>query len=1075
MTNAAAELAQVRASITALEAQRSFLGDAVVDPALAALREKLAALEAQSRVTQQRKLVTVVFADVTGFTALTETMDAEVVAGFMNDLWSLVDRAITRHGGRIDKHIGDAVMALWGADNVREDDPEMAVRAALAMQGAIDDFCKDHSVPLAIRIGVNTGPALVGRVATTGEFTALGDTINLASRLEHAAPVGGVLISHDTYRQVRGVFDVVTREPILVKGKAAPVQTYLVLRAKPRSFRMATRGVEGVETRMVGRDREIAQLQAAYRAAIDGRTTQLITVIGEAGVGKSRLLYEFDNWFELQPEMVTYYKGRCTPNSLTIPFGLFRDLFAYRFEILDSDSAPVALGKFQAGMAGYVQPDQAAVTGHWLGFDFSASDAVSRLLGGSGFAETARAYLMRYFRGVLAEGPALIMLEDIHWSDEPSLDLVNYLTATLPAEALLVVAATRPSLFERRPGWGESEAVFHKIDLAPLSRHASRALVEEILQKVDDIPDNLRDLIVDSAEGNPFYVEEIIKMLIDQGVIERVTSYELRVTSEEASSRSQVASSKGQEASQEGTDLPPATRHLPLAERWLVRTDKLAGLKVPPTLIGLLQARLDRLPDLERASLQRASVIGRIFWDNAVADLAQWSIEDIRPSLDAAYRRELVFRRERSSFAEAEEYIFKHNLLRDVAYETVLLKDRIELHGRAARWLELHAGERIVEYLSLIAEHYILALEGLRAAAMLERSGYEAAATGSNRPAREALERALTLREAAGETTGPAVTRTLIILGQTLRSLGEFTAAEATLERAVAVARVAGDTVAEAEALGHLVFVLADRGRFDRAQGLAADALTLARATDGVCLPLVLLAAASAAWSVGDLDGAETAALEAIDRAARSGDEATEYRALNTLGNIMLNRRELERADAYYEAALAKARAAGNLSMEATLLINRGNNAYLRADYTAAQQFTQAARDRLDDLGERANMPLVLINLAQANLKAGDIPAAQAGAREALSLAIALEMQPMVMWAIFLCGQILVAAGKYDRGLALFGLARAQPAPEHQLLVEIDEEVAGLGLPPEQVETGLAAGAALDFDTVVQEILDGDW
>ena len=337
------EITQLRAAMTAIEAQRPLLGNSVVDAALAPMREKLAALEAQAHPAQQRKLATVLFADVFGFTALSEMMDAEVVAGIMNDLWTLVDRAITAHGGHIDKHIGDAVMALWGADAGREDDPEMAVRAGLAMQTAIDAFCKTHNAPLALRIGINTGPVVLGSVGTTGELTAMGDAVNLASRLEHAAPVGHVLISHDTYRHVRGIFDVVAQEPFIVKGKTEPVQAYVVKRAKPRAFRLGTRGVEGIETRMIGRDAELLALENVYITAADDAETQVAIVIGEAGVGKSRLLYEFENWLELRPERILYFKGRSTPNTRHVPFSLFRDLFAFRFDIRDNDSATVAL------------------------------------------------------------------------------------------------------------------------------------------------------------------------------------------------------------------------------------------------------------------------------------------------------------------------------------------------------------------------------------------------------------------------------------------------------------------------------------------------------------------------------------------------------------------------------------------------------------------------------------------------------------------------------------------------------------------------------------------------------------
>jgi class 3 adenylate cyclase len=266
------DIQQLEQAIAALEGQRGILGDAVVDAALAPMREKLAALQAQAVPSeQQRKQVTVLFADVSGFTAMSETLDAEEVTEIMNALWARLDAAITAQGGQIDKHIGDAVMALWGVESAREDDPERAIRAALAMQAEIRNFVETQQLASRqMRIGLNTGPVLLGEVGTTHEFTAMGDAVNLASRLEHAAPVGGVLISHATYRQVRGVFDVQAQAPLAVKGKAAPVQTYVVLQAKPRAFRMGTRGVEGIETHMVGRDAELLTLQSAFADALDG-------------------------------------------------------------------------------------------------------------------------------------------------------------------------------------------------------------------------------------------------------------------------------------------------------------------------------------------------------------------------------------------------------------------------------------------------------------------------------------------------------------------------------------------------------------------------------------------------------------------------------------------------------------------------------------------------------------------------------------------------------------------------------------------------------------------------------------
>jgi class 3 adenylate cyclase/tetratricopeptide (TPR) repeat protein len=1043
------EIAQVEAAIAALSAQRSILGDAVVDTALGPLRDKLASLLAQSQPGQQRKLATVLFADVSGFTALSEMRDAEVVAAVMNDLWAAVDRAILGHGGHIDKHIGDAVMALWGIDGAREDDPEMAVRGALAMQAAVVSFCATHDVPIALRIGVNTGLMLIGAMGTTGEITAMGEAVNLASRLETAAPVGGVLISHDTYRHIRGLFDVLVQEPLKVKGKADPVRTYVVARAKPRAFRQFTRGVEGVETQMIGRDRELLLLQSAFNDAVAHSETRLVTIVGEAGVGKSRLLYEFDNWLELHPSRILYFKGRSTANLQNVPHSLFRDLFAFRFDIRDSDSTAVALAKFQAGMQDILETGQADVIGHWLGFDFGASAAVQPLLGSGDLGGVARAHLTRYFRTVATVQPVVLLLEDIHWADDQSLDLVGYLAAAVSEAQFLLIALSRPMLFERRPDWGKGQATFHKVELAPLPRHAGQALVDEILQRVDSVPDTLRNLILDTAEGNPFYIEEMVKMLMDRGVI-------VRSADPETESLSRGPMSTG-------------------AQLWHIRPDRLAALQVPSTLTALLQARLDSLSSAERAALQRAAVVGRLFWDGAVADLSQIPLDDLRPTLAAVRQRELIFRREHSSFAEAEEYVFKHNLLRDVAYETVLLKYRTVLHSQAARWLESHAGERRDEYLGLIAEHYIQADEGLKAADLLERSGYEAISVGAFAAARRALERGLALREAAGETDNTAITRALIALGESLVRLGDYPAAEAALERGLAGARAAGDWGAAANALSQLAQRFLDFGLYDHAEAYAADALHLARQADDAILPAVLMRCSGVAWRRGNLDTAEALTVEALTVAHARGDVNNEISALNTLGIIAGRRREQSQAAEYFRLSLAMARAAGNLSRESNALANLGVAAYECGDYETARTHALASLTKTRELGELYQSTFDLANLAQANLKLGDVTAAREGAREVITLSLTLGTQPNVLYGVQLFAEILAAEGQTNRALLLYGLARAHPALEHQSLVTIDEDLSELGLSPAVLDRGLATGAALDLDTVVAEILDGKW
>jgi len=1050
MSGTITEIDQLRAGMTALEAQRAILGDATVESALGPMREKLTVLEAQSQAAQQRKQATVLFADVSGFTAMSETMDAENVAGVMNDLWALVDAAIVDHGGRIDKHIGDAVMALWGADVVREDDPERAVRAALAMQAAVAAFCTTHNAPLALRIGVNTGPVVIGAVGTTGEFTALGDTVNLASRLERAAPVEGVLIGYDTYRHVHGVFDLLPQEPLVVKGKTETVQTYVVLRAKPRAFHMTTRGVEGIETRMVGRDRELGMLRDAYADAVEGNEARLITVVGEAGVGKSRLLIEFNRWLPLSPERL--YRGRATLNGRSVGFGLFRDLLASRFDILDSDSTVTAREKFRAGFSNVLEPDQADIVGRWLGFNFSSSDAVARLLVDSGFGETAHRYLFRAFRALAAAEPLVFMLEDIHWADDPSLDLAAQLVQTLGEARLLIIAAARPALYEHRPNWGEGDTAFRRINLPPLSKRATRTLVEEVVQRVDDIPDSLRALITDVAEGNPFYVEELVKMLIDQGIIERTLPNPL--------------------PQGEGTRSLSIQEGFGEGDRWHVLADKLAGLKVPPTLTALLQARLDGLPRSEREVLQRASVIGRQFWDDAVADLTQTPVNALRQELAAVRQRELIFRHERSAFAHAEEYVFKHSLLRDVAYETVLLRNRPAYHTRAARWLEEHAGERSGEFAGLIAEHYQQAGDVDRAVEYLMRFGQQVVDDTNPQGARPYLERALSLLRPVTDADDPRLTLLEYWLGKANAMLGDNAPAEELLRSSLERARRSGDAAHQASALTSLAVVFFLRGNYTAAQSLIEAALPLARTSPPAILARSLYILT---WMSNLYDDyiTEDAIRELLSLAAQGVPKAESW-ALSAQVSALVERGQFAPAINALEQQLARSRQSGNLAGEEGAIVSLGWAWLCAGDAQKALAYFEPALVFEREGGSKWRTSNGLVNLALAHARLSQRAAAATYLREGLSLAAAIDAGSVLLSGVVCYAMLLAKEGRAAEAATLLGVVATHPAAvtEKPLLSLFH---ADLGLSDEQMAAGLAAGAAMDFDAVVREILDARW
>jgi predicted ATPase len=601
-----------------------------------------------------------------------------------------MDRALQRlaepvvaHGGWVTRFMGDGYLAIFGLPRARENDPEMAVRAGLGIIETAGVIARELEVEhqlqgFQVRVGINTGLVVAGGV-TEAEGTIMGAAVNLAARLESSAPPGGVLISQNTHQHVRGAFEFKAGEAIQVKGFEQPVQVYLVIKAKPRAFRAFTRGVEGVETSLVGRQLEMNTLQQAYDRVLERGESRFITIVGDAGLGKSRLLEEFESWLDRRSgTQVVLFKGRATPETKNLPYALLRDLIAYRFEILDDDPADLAREKIVAGFKSAVGPEgdlemSAHFVGQMLGYDFSDSHNLEGVLDAPRqLHDRALVYLSNYLKVLVAENPLAFFLDDIHWADESSLDILLHLSKELARQQILFIALTRTSLYQRRISWGE-ESYHLRIDLRPLSSEDSQLLVGEVLQNVQDIPTELRDLIVRNAEGNPFYIEELIKMLIEDGVIVK--------------------------------DEPA----------WRVHPERLVEVRIPPTLTGVVQARLDGLTLEERTVIQQASVIGRVFWEAVVYYINQeiGSDQESDPAkmielpqkLDKLRDREMVFRREASAFSDSVEYIFKHAILREVTYESVLIRTRRKYHGMVADWLIAHSGGRAEEVSALIAGH----------------------------------------------------------------------------------------------------------------------------------------------------------------------------------------------------------------------------------------------------------------------------------------------------------------------------------------------------------------------------------
>ncbi|MEO5882975.1 MAG: adenylate/guanylate cyclase domain-containing protein, partial [Caldimonas sp.] len=513
-------------AIAALEAQRPVLGSAIVDAALAPL---LAQRQAHRVAPPRRRQVSVLFLDVVGSTALSQSIDPEDLLDIMDSALQSFSVRVVERGGKVLQYAGDSVLAAFGAETAREDDAQRAVLAGLDLLAEArvqaQRIERTHGQRgFQVRVGVHTGHVLLGG-GVDDDGTIRGFTVNIAARLEQTAPPGSLRISQETWRHVRGVFDFEAQSPIQIKGQDEPLRTWLVLRAKPRAFRVATRGIEGTETPLVGRDAELAQLVTAFEATVQTRKLQPLTLLAEAGLGKSRLIQELQHRLEGRPQPCWLLLGRALPSGTLQPYGLLRDVLAWRLQIADGDSAEVARRRLVEGLAPYLGEQgelQAELLGQLVGMDFSASPRLAAVLKEPRqLRDRALAAFDRYVQALCdAEGaPVVVMLlDDLQWADDASLDWLARLAAGAPLPLLLVMAG-RPALLERRPAWGSDSAAHATMTLSALGAGQRHALTGAVLHRLPESSPGLRALIEKQAEGNPFYAEELVKMLIDDGVI----------------------------------------------------------------------------------------------------------------------------------------------------------------------------------------------------------------------------------------------------------------------------------------------------------------------------------------------------------------------------------------------------------------------------------------------------------------------------------------------------------------------------------------------------------------------------
>ena len=1007
-----------------------------------------------------RKTVTVVFSDLKGSTALAERLDTEALREALNQYFNTMREVLEKHGGTVEKYIGDAIMAVFGLPQLHEDDALRAVRAAAEMQEALvglnAGFEEVYGVRIENRTGVNTGEVVAGDVSV-GHRLVTGDTVNTAARLEQNAPTMEILLGESTYRLVKDAVVAEPVEPLELKGKAERTPAYRLISVGHQEEGVARR----LDAPIVGREAELAALNDVLARAIERRRCQVVTVVAPAGTGKSRLLQEF-----MGRSGVRTLRGRCLSYGEGLTFWPLAEIARTEAGIANDDPAAEAQRKLA----------------DLLGDD--ARDVTERIAGAIGlsnanFPVEETFWAARRFFELISHGePLIVLIDDIHWAERTFLDLIKSVASMMTDAPIVLACSARPDLVDAHPGWGEGLEDHRVLILQALSEEDSAEIAANLLGTAE-LDAQVRAKIVEAAEGNPLFVEQMLSMLLDDGILAR--------------------DDRG---------------------RWvLVR--EVGAIMVPPTIQALLSARLDRLGPIDRVVVERAAVIGQVFFRGAVEDL---SPDEVRrhagESLQNLTNRELVTPHE-SSFAGQEAYRFMHILIREAAYHGLLKRTRADLHVRFIDWLERVASDRVLEFEEIRGYHLEQAFFtlqqltpnddkvwqiGVRGSGYLSSAGRRALARGDIPAAAGLLQRAATLLP-PGHAERP---RLRLDAAEALTEQGLFDEAGAMLHAAIDEAHELSDRVLEATAqiqelellytvdpeaveptivagveshLPELEALEAHDGlarawrliMFVREMGLqwgeseAAAQLTL----DHARLAGNRLMVARAIPSLGycALSG-PTPVPEAIERCRAlleevSGDRKPEALLESALSHLEAMRGNVEESRALYRASRAKLEELGWTFLAAQTSFDSGPVEMLAGDLAAAEAELRRDFDALDRMGETNYISTTAAFLAEVLYRQGDLEGAEEHTRISEELAAHDDVSSQFRWRT-VRGKILASRGDVAEGekLAREAVAMIQASDDlnsqGEALIDLAEVLRLGGRTPEATDAAREALALFE-------------
>ena len=802
---------------------------------------------------EERRTVTVLFADLAGFTSRSESLDPEDVRAFLVPYYDVLTAEVTGHGGKVDRFLGDGIMALFGAPVAHEDDPERAVRAALRIVERVPGLGLD----LHVRVGINTGPVLFS-TGDGGERddSVTGDAVNTAARLQAAAPTDGVVVGEATYRATSRLFRYEELPPISAKGKAEPVALWRLLGAL--SHRVGELGVE--TTPFVGRAFELETLVRLFERSRSTPSLEVVTIVADPGIGKSRLVRELARHVDALPDPVTWRVGRCLPYGDGISFWALGEIIKVHAGILDTDDQMTVSAKLDAVLT---EPD--ASLRAWI------KDRIAPLVGLQVTTEPpqqeeAFTAWRRFLEGMAAAGPTVLIVEDLHWADDALVSFLGHLAANTAGLPILLLATARPEVEERHPTWLGRARRSTVLSLAALADADMAALVEATLPGAGP---ELLAAVLDRAAGSPLYAEQLAAMFRD--------------------------------------------RMLPVAGRAL--TDD----AIPPTIAALLAARIDALPPDAKAVLLDASVIGKTFWSGAVAALGNGDRARVEPQLAELARRELIRPVFPSSMAGEREYTFVHALVRDVAYGELPRAVRLARHKAAATWITERVGAALGADAEIVVAHLEGALEMATAMgatgeeSTLESALADALLAAADAAIRTDVPRSVAILRRALELLGAAAPRRPVVLarlGRALNAASDYPEAAQVLQEARAVLRACDDDLAAAELAAPLAAALFNAGQLDAAEAALAGARDLLEHHPGPSLVEIL---AEQAVLSGNAEHADM-----VDRAEEAIAVATSVglpppaRALNIRG-MGRSQSDAGAAELDFRAAADGAMAAGDV------------------------------------------------------------------------------------------------------------------------------------------------------------------